>query len=68
MDINIENAKKYVHELFTGASKIISFCKVYDCTKCTNSVKLYNRALDYHNTEVVQDEFSKYAATLQNIK
>ena len=68
MDTNLENAKKYVKELFTGASKIISFCKIHDCSKCANSLKLYKRAFDYHNTEIVQNEFSRYAAVLQNTK
>ena len=68
MNESIKKAKEYVEELFTGASKIVSFCTVYDCTKCISSTKLYKRVIKYHNTKLVQTEFSAYASELQNIK
>lgn len=68
MNETILNAQEYVKELFTGASKIISFCKVHDCTKCTSATKLYKRVINYHNTEIVQNEVTSYANNLQNIK
>lgn len=67
MTENIQNAKAYVKELFTGASKIISFCKIHDCSKCSSATKLYKRVIQYHDTELVQNEFSEYANKLQNL-
>ena len=68
MNEDIRSAKNYVKELFTGASKIVSFCKVYDCTKCDSATKLYKRVFSYHNTDTVQTEYIAYANDLQNIK
>lgn len=68
MNENVQNAKDYVKELFSGASKIVSFCKVYDCTQCNSATKLYKRVFSYHNSELVQAEFLEYADSLQNVK
>ena len=68
MNENVKNAKAYVLELFSGASKIVSFCKVHDCSMCRSSTKLYNRVFDYHNTNMVMNEFSEHANSIQNLK
>ncbi|MDB2562987.1 hypothetical protein N9X61_05210 [Sulfurimonas sp.] len=68
MNENIQNVKGYVKELFTGASKIVSFCKVHDCSVCKSSTRLYKRVLQYHNTDIVQHECTEYANNIQNLK
>lgn len=50
-------AKKYIHELFSGSTKIAAFCKFNDCTKCIKTTKLYERVVSYHNSELVQELF-----------
>ena len=58
--INNENlAISYIHELFTGSTKISAFCKFNDCTKCSQTTKLYLRVVSYHNSELVQNLFVK---------
>ena len=69
--INNENlAISYIHELFTGSTKISAFCKFNDCTKCLKTTKLYQRVLSYHNSYLVQTLFDaisqKYTQQLQN--
>ncbi len=69
--INDEDiAKQYIHELFTGSTKVSAFCKFNDCTKCLKTTKLYQRVLSYHNSDLVQTLFDaisqKYTQQLQN--
>lgn len=67
-NMQVENVRKYVQELFTGASKIISYCKVHDCSMCTSSTKLYKKVLNFHNTDSVKDTMQEYSNNLQNTK
>jgi putative ribosome biogenesis GTPase RsgA len=64
-------AKQYIHELFTGSTKIASFCKFNDCERCFSTTKLYERVLSYHDSELVQKLFGSisadYAKRLLNI-
>lgn len=52
-----DTATKYIHELFSGSTKIAAFCKFNDCTKCIKTTKLYARVLSYHDSELVQNLF-----------
>ena len=64
-------AKEYIIELFTGSTKIASFCKFNDCTKCLSTTKLYEKVLSYHDSELVQELFKSiskdYTKKLSNI-
>jgi formylmethanofuran dehydrogenase subunit E-like metal-binding protein len=61
--INDENiATKYIQELFTGSTKVEAFCKFNDCSKCFQTTKLYERVLNYHNSEIVQNIFNLISA------
>lgn len=66
-----EIAKKYINELFTGSTKVAAFCKFNDCSMCTQTTKLYNRVLSYHESGMVQELFNSisknYTKKLHNI-
>ena len=51
-------ATRYIHELFSGSTKIAAFCKFNDCTKCVQTTKLYERVLNYHKSDLVQKLFN----------
>ena len=66
--MNIDNKiNEYVEKIFEGATKIVSFCSVYDCTKCTSSTRLYDRVVNFHNTGPVQEEIDRYTRSLHDI-
>lgn len=66
-----EIAKKYIHELFNGSTKVAAFCKFNDCSMCTKTSRLYGRVLSYHESDMVQELFNtiskKFTKQLQTI-